>query len=291
MCGETSKRGTGATWRRGWPRSPSDGKLNGRDPRSPFKGVYSLHGSLRPSWLMCSGTIRARLQIQAARLPRRRVLRGRVSEYSPHAGDREGIKVSARTALVFTVENGEVTCLRVVRRAGRGTRGRRAAGVGDVGGERRDCPLKRAKPLSVGGWSTAIRWKPCLTPAWSPTIWSGWCPPHSTGGGSLRVAWSLVEFLPISGWASGRTFGAEVEQVIDAGDDRVVSIRFARVPTGKGSGVPVEWKQGAVNERDGRVIRTTYYLHPRRRPRSRRTAGVGDVAGERRGNRARRRLG
>jgi ketosteroid isomerase-like protein len=71
----------------------------------------------------------------------------------------------------------------------------------------------------------------------------------------------LVEFLHL--WlGEWENFSGEVEQVIDAGDDRVVSI-FRTRATGKGSGVPVEWKQGAVNElRDGRVIRTTYYLTP-----------------------------
>jgi len=52
------------------------------------------------------------------------------------------------------------------------------------------------------------------------------------------------------------------EQLIDAGDDRVVMI-YRQRGTGKGSGIPVEWHGGAISElRDGRVIRTTNYPAP-----------------------------
>jgi ketosteroid isomerase-like protein len=57
-------------------------------------------------------------------------------------------------------------------------------------------------------------------------------------------------------------FSIRFEQLIDAGDDRVVIIYRQRA-TGKGSGVPVEWHGGLISElRDGRVIRTTSYPDP-----------------------------
>jgi ketosteroid isomerase-like protein len=50
------------------------------------------------------------------------------------------------------------------------------------------------------------------------------------------------------------------EQLIDAGDDRVVSIGLQR-GTGKGSGVPVEWRYGQIFELEsGRLIRARVYL-------------------------------
>jgi ketosteroid isomerase-like protein len=42
-------------------------------------------------------------------------------------------------------------------------------------------------------------------------------------------------------------YSVEIEQLIDAGDDRVVLIVHQRA-TGKGSGVPVEWDNGLVFE-------------------------------------------
>jgi ketosteroid isomerase-like protein len=57
-------------------------------------------------------------------------------------------------------------------------------------------------------------------------------------------------------------FSIRFEPLIDAGDDRVVAISHQHA-TGKGSGVPVEWRGGWVIElRDGRAIRSTHYLEP-----------------------------
>jgi ketosteroid isomerase-like protein len=71
----------------------------------------------------------------------------------------------------------------------------------------------------------------------------------------------FVEFLRL--WMGEfEDYSVEFEQLIDVGDDRVVSIYRQRA-TGKGSGVPVEWDVGAVTElRDGRAIRTTNYFDP-----------------------------
>ena len=71
----------------------------------------------------------------------------------------------------------------------------------------------------------------------------------------------FVEFL--RAWTGEfEDFSIRFEQLIDAGDDRVVII-YRQRGTGKGSGVPVEWHGGLISElRDGRVTRTRSYLDP-----------------------------
>ena len=49
-----------------------------------------------------------------------------------HFRGREGIEVSASSTWVFTVENGQITCLRLFHERAEGPRSRRAAGVGDA---------------------------------------------------------------------------------------------------------------------------------------------------------------
>ena len=57
-------------------------------------------------------------------------------------------------------------------------------------------------------------------------------------------------------------YSIRFEQLIDAGDDRVVII-YRQRGTGKGSGVPIDMHGGMISElRDGRVIRTTNYPDP-----------------------------
>ena len=78
-----------------------------------------------------------------------------------------------------------------------------------------------------------------------------------------RTVWvgreEFVEFMrtwteEFEGWS------IQVEQLIDAGDDRVVALT-RQSGTGKGSGVPVELDLGLIYElKDGRVIRITNYL-------------------------------
>jgi ketosteroid isomerase-like protein len=55
---------------------------------------------------------------------------------------------------------------------------------------------------------------------------------------------------------------ARVERVIDAGDDKVVTINIQSA-IGKGSGAPVELRFGSLVElHQGKIIRTTLYLNP-----------------------------
>ncbi len=78
-----------------------------------------------------------------------------------------------------------------------------------------------------------------------------------------RTVWvgreEFVQFIrtwteEFEGWS------IQVEQLIDAGDDRVVALT-RQSGTGKGSGVPVELDLGLIYElKDGRVIRITNYL-------------------------------
>jgi ketosteroid isomerase-like protein len=72
-----------------------------------------------------------------------------------------------------------------------------------------------------------------------------------------REGW--VEFMRL--WADQFDgLSLQVSRLIDAGPNRVVAL-LHQSGTGRESGVPVEWDNGAVLElRDGRVIRTTNYL-------------------------------
>ncbi len=74
-----------------------------------------------------------------------------------------------------------------------------------------------------------------------------------------RQGW--VEFM--RAWTREfEDYSLQIEQLIDAGDDRVVVIYRQRA-TGKGSGIPVELHSGQIMElRDGRVIRTRNYVDP-----------------------------
>jgi ketosteroid isomerase-like protein len=71
----------------------------------------------------------------------------------------------------------------------------------------------------------------------------------------------FVEFL--RAWTGEfEDYSIRFEQLIDAGDDRVVII-YRQRGTGKGSGLPVEMHGGMISElRDGRVMRTTNYPDP-----------------------------
>jgi ketosteroid isomerase-like protein len=70
----------------------------------------------------------------------------------------------------------------------------------------------------------------------------------------------FVEFITM--WTGGfETWTMQLEQVLDAGDDRVVALMH-QSGIGKESGAPVEWKSGAVLElEDRRVTRVQVYLN------------------------------
>jgi ketosteroid isomerase-like protein len=88
-----------------------------------------------------------------------------------------------------------------------------------------------------------------------------WIALPGVGLGTYRGREGFIEFMRL--WTGEfEHWWIELEQVIDAGDDRVVAI-YRQTATGKASGVPVELHQGAINElRDGRVIRIRHYPSP-----------------------------
>jgi ketosteroid isomerase-like protein len=99
-------------------------------------------------------------------------------------------------------------------------------------------------------------------------------------GGDVRrgreaVKASIREYL--EAW---ETYTVEEERVIDAGEQIVQLCRLHA--TGKGSGVTLDMPIAYVHTlRDGKFARTMVFLDHWRSPRSRRAAGVGDVARER----------
>jgi ketosteroid isomerase-like protein len=76
---------------------------------------------------------------------------------------------------------------------------------------------------------------------------------------SYRGRDGFVEFMRV--WTEDfERWSVRLEQLIDAGDDRVVAL-LHQWATGKGSGVPVELQYALVYElEDGRVIRMRNYL-------------------------------
>ena len=90
-----------------------------------------------------------------------------------------------------------------------------------------------------------FEWILAGTPFEGRSVWRG------------REEW--VEFVRL--WTQDFVdFSFQVVRLMDAGDDRVVSL-LRQSATGKESRVPVEWHNGVVFElRDGQVIRGTNYL-------------------------------
>jgi ketosteroid isomerase-like protein len=89
-----------------------------------------------------------------------------------------------------------------------------------------------------------------------------WIGIPGVGLGTYRGREEFVEFMRV--WTDDfEDWAIDMEQVIDAGDDRVVTV-FRQTARGVGSGVPVELVQGAVNELEGgRLIRVRHYASPK----------------------------
>ena len=88
----------------------SDAEIDWSRARAPFKGVYRGYGELEVFWDEFWSTFEAsELEVHD--------LTGAGSEVvlwnTAHMRGRDGIEVTARSALVFTVENGEITRLRL----------------------------------------------------------------------------------------------------------------------------------------------------------------------------------
>ena len=96
-----------ATW---VARFPSDGEVDWSRSRSPFRGVYRGPREIAAFWDVFHSTWEdVRIEPHDFTEAGSEV----VVWDTAHMRGREGIEVSARTALVFSVENGEITCLRL----------------------------------------------------------------------------------------------------------------------------------------------------------------------------------
>jgi ketosteroid isomerase-like protein len=88
----------------------SDAEVDWSRSRAPFKGVYRGHGGLETFWDEFWSTFEdVRVEPHGYMQAGSEV----VVPNTAHMRGREGIEVSARTGLVFTVENGRITCLRL----------------------------------------------------------------------------------------------------------------------------------------------------------------------------------
>ena len=88
----------------------SEAEVDWSRSRSPFKGVYRGRDEIEKFWDVFWSTWEdVRLETHDFTEAGSEV----VVWNTAHMRGRDGIEVSARTALVFTVENGEITCLRL----------------------------------------------------------------------------------------------------------------------------------------------------------------------------------
>jgi ketosteroid isomerase-like protein len=88
-----------------------------------------------------------------------------------------------------------------------------------------------------------------------------WITVPGVGLGTYRGRDGFIEFMRL--WTGEfEDWSIEMEEVLDAGDDCVVAIYRQRA-TGKVSGVPVEFHQGAIHQlRRGKVTRIHNYATP-----------------------------
>jgi ketosteroid isomerase-like protein len=87
-----------------------DAEIDWSRSRSPFKGVYRGHREIESFWHVFWSTWEdVQLEVHSYREAGSEV----VAWNTAHMRGRDGIEVTARTALVFTVENGQISCLRL----------------------------------------------------------------------------------------------------------------------------------------------------------------------------------
>jgi ketosteroid isomerase-like protein len=111
---EVVRRGFEAWTRRDLPALMtfygSDAEVDWSRSRGPFKGVYRGRRGLEEFWnVLWSTWAESRIETHRIMETGSEV----VVLNTAHFRGRDGIEVSARTALVFTVENGLITCLRL----------------------------------------------------------------------------------------------------------------------------------------------------------------------------------
>jgi ketosteroid isomerase-like protein len=88
----------------------SDAEVDWSRAEGPFKGVYRGYDRLRLFWDVFWSTFED-LQIETYGFADAGA--EVVVSNTAHARGREGIEVTARSTFVFTVENGQITCLRM----------------------------------------------------------------------------------------------------------------------------------------------------------------------------------
>jgi ketosteroid isomerase-like protein len=88
----------------------SDAEIDWSRSRSPFKGVYRGHREWEAFWDVFWSTFE---DVQLETHDFIQAGSDVVVPNTAHMRGRQGIEVIARTALVYTVENGQITCLRL----------------------------------------------------------------------------------------------------------------------------------------------------------------------------------
>jgi ketosteroid isomerase-like protein len=87
-----------------------DAEVDWSRSRAPFKGVYRGRDGIETFWDVFWSTFE---DVQVETHGDTEAGSEVVVPNTSHMRGREGIEVSARNALVFTVENGQITCLRL----------------------------------------------------------------------------------------------------------------------------------------------------------------------------------
>ena len=147
--------------------------------------------------------------------------------------------------------------------------------MGDVAGERGDRSRITFASTEANDVGRALQLS-CIRRS-GPPPFRGWPEPGPFVG---RDA-ALAEVERLIEWGEIRF--TDIDVVADEGDWVVVAYRWHVRGAGSGIETHLDVAVGRSGER-GPHHRVAQPLEPRRSPRSRRAAGVGDVAGERRGH-------